>query len=262
MTDRRLSTQVVLHIGFEKTGTKSIQYWLRDHEDLLAEHGLRFPRGWLRLNVHQELPLAVMRENRLCGPRESGDDWRDPKWRGDVINQVFTDLHNSRGVSTVLSSENLDLLRYNNEFALLRSIVGDAHIVVYLREPIDWLYSLRDQYLNKNTTPRPLSSDVEAYNYLGPGTWRSNYDELIGNWRKWFTHVSVLNYDRAVVAHGSVVPSFLHLLGLPQVDTDYRMNTYGQPTPRDEGNRAFGLRFGQPLVQLGGSPRSTSMPSN
>lgn len=241
-----MSDNVVLHVGFEKTGTKAIQYWLRDHERLLAQHGLRFPRGWLRLNCHQELPLTLMRLNRLCSPRELGDDWRDERWRTDVLRQVSDDLDAHRDVTTVLSSENLDLLRYDDEFSALRELVGDARIVVYLRDPASWLEALRDQYLHKNGPGRSLSSDRDAYNYLEPDTWRVEYETLLDGWFQWFTHVRIERYNRLVSYEGSVIPSFCRILGVPVVDVDgYNMNQRGHATPRAPGNRSVGLRFGQ-----------------
>lgn len=235
----------VVHIGCEKTGTKSIQYWLRDHEALLAEHGMRFPRGWLRLNVHQELPLCLMRLDRLCMPRELGDEWRDAAWRADVLDQISTDLAEHADANTILSSENLDLLRYDDEFEALRNVVGDAEIIVYLREPATWLAALTEQYTGAHKSgPRVLSSDPEAFDYLGPGTWRVEYDTLLEGWRRWFSTVTVVDYDAVTASEGSVLPSFLRALDLPIVDTDYALNRRGDPMPRAEGNRALGLRFG------------------
>ena len=255
----------MLHIGFEKTGTKAIQYWLRDHEDLLAEHSLRFPRGWLRLNVHQELPLCLMRLDRLCSPRELGDEWRDARWRSDVLDQIAVDLAAHRNERTVLSSENLDLLRYDVEFAALRALVGDAEIVAYLRYEPEWVEALRWQYLHKNAPGRTLSDDRDAYNYLGPDTWRSDYDTLLSGWRRWFSRVKVMYYDFAVAAEGSVIPSFLRYLRLPVVDVGgYNLNRRGEPTPRDPGNRTYGLAFGTGTTeaQADGMFLQTSTPAN
>lgn len=251
-------TNVLLHVGCEKTGTKSIQYWLRDHEDLLTQRAIRFPRGWLRLNCHQELPLTLMRLDRLCSPRELGDEWREVEWRTEVLEQVADDLAAHPNELTILSSENLDLLRYDDEFEALRNLVGDAEIVIYLRDPDEWLTALRYQYLTKNAEGRSLSNDPDAYNYLEPDTWRVDYATLLVKWERWFSRVTVIDYDAATERNGSVLPSFLRHLGLPLVDAHYRLNGRGQPTPRDEGNRwTSGLPFGQ-TDQTAGSPSVSS----
>lgn len=256
-------SNVVLHIGFEKTGTTSIQYWLRDHELLLAEHGYRFPRGWLRLNCHQELPLTVMRLDRLCSPRELADEWRDPEWRIDVMEQVVDDLECNADMTTILSSENLDLLRHDDEFETLRELVGDAKVIVYLREPFEWLAALRIQYLHKNGPNRHLSDDRDAYNYLRPDTWRVDYLALLRGWRRHFSHLTVKSYDANTDRDRSVVPSFLRYLGVPVIDVHrYFLNQRHQEMPRAPGNRAEnGLRFGEYPAdsQLSDVPRLRSV---
>ena len=241
---------VVLHIGFEKTGTKAIQYWLRDHEELLAEHGFRFPRGWIRLNVHQELPLTLMRTDRMCMPREKGSEWRDPNWRAHVNHQVASDLARHSHTTTILSSENLDLLRYDDEFEQLRELVGDATIVAYLRHPAEWRLRVKEQYLYKSGIDTALSTDPDAYNYLEPDSWRADYETLLAKWQQHFPRVWAPSYERRVDRDGSVIPSFLRFLGLTDwavvTDVDgYNLNRRGEPTPRTEGNRALGLRFGE-----------------
>jgi hypothetical protein len=259
--------RVVLHIGFEKTGTKAIQYWLRDHEALLAKHGFRFPRGWIRLNVHQELPLTLMRLDRLCMPREKGIEWHDAGWRAAVIEQVIDDLERHRHMTTILSSENLDLLRYDDEFEALRAVIGDAAIIAYLRKPADWLIRLKEQYLHKSDIGVVLSTNPDAYNYLEPDSWRADYQTLINKWQQHFSSVWTPSYEHRVQTDGSVIPSFLrHLWRLPVVDIDgYSLNRSGEPTPRTAGNRASGLRFGETPPMLAADadallPPETSAP--
>jgi hypothetical protein len=252
--------RVVLHIGFEKTGTKSIQYWLRDHESQLAEVGARFPRGWLRLNCHQEFPLALMRLDRLCSPREQGDEWRDADWRTDVCWQISNDLSSHRDEITVYSSENLDLLRYDDEFASLRALVGDAEIVAYVRQPDRWLAALRSQYEHKNGQERTLSSDPDAYDYLAPDSWRLDYDRLLAGWADWFSKVTVIDYDAVTERDGSVIPSFLRLLGWPGLGLGaYHLNSRNEITPRTEGNRfTNGLCFGEAPMTVACSSEARS----
>lgn len=259
---------VVLHIGFEKTGTKAIQYWLRDHEELLAAHGHRFPRGWIRLNVHQELPLTLLAPDRMCMPREKGSEWQDPSWCTHVLSQVADDLARHPNMTTILSSENLDLMRYDDEFERLRLLIGDATIIAYLREPAEWLPRVQEQYLHKSGLPgRALSTSPDAYDYLEPDSWRADYDTLLAKWEQHFSVVWAPSYELCVAREGSVIPALLRYLELPQVDVDgYSLNQRHAPTPRTAGNRQAGLRFGEPPPMLraadGAPPRpGTSAPA-
>jgi hypothetical protein len=235
---------VVLHIGLCKTGTTSIQHCLRDHEELLAEHGVRVPRGWLLLNNHFELPLTLMRLDRMSVARSRADEWRNARWRWNVLGQVVDDLIAHRDELTILSAEALSLFRYDDELEVLGAIVGDAEVVAYLRRPEDFLASLAGHYAKAGMPG--LSSDPEAFNYLAADSWRADYDKLLALWRRHFSRVTTISYDAVTERDGSVVPSFFRRLDVP-VPWDvmaYRLNRRPDPIPRVAGNRARGLRFG------------------
>lgn len=236
---------VILHIGFHKTGTTSIQVWMRDHEAVLAEHGIRFPRGWLDLNVHFELPICLLRQDRMMSGRRRGEEWRDPNWRAHVLHQVAADLEAHRDEVTVLSAEDLCLFRYDDEIRPLRELVGDAEVIAYLRSSKPFRASLA-AHLCKPGGPG-LSDDPDAYNYLRDDSWRVDYETLLDGWQKHFTHVWTPSYEHRVARDGSVIPSFLARLGVPATPDVawYRMNRRGDPVPKVEGNRAIGLRFGE-----------------
>ena len=235
---------VVLHIGLCKTGTTSIQHCLRDHEELLAEHGVRFPRGWLLLNNHFELPLTLMRLDRMSVARSRADEWRDGAWRWNVLGQIVDDLLAHRDEVTVLSAEALSLFRYDDELEGLGAIVGDAEVVAYLRRPGEFLASLAGHYAKADMPG--LSDDPEAFNYLGPDSWRADYDKLLALWRRHFSTVSTISYDGVSARDGSVVPSFFRRLGVPVPPDvmEYRLNRRPDPIPRVAGNRSVGLSFG------------------
>lgn len=230
-------SNVILHVGLHKTGTTSIQQWLRDHEVLLAEHRIRFPRGWLQMDNHFELPLTLMRLDRMTNARRRSDEWRDPAWRDDVVRQVVDDLRRHPDWTTVLSSENLSWFRYDDEFLALREVVGDAHVVIYLRNKDDFLASLTAHF-NKNGMPG-VSDDPTAYNYVEPDTWLADYDARVADWARWFPRVTVIDYDIVTTGGRSVVASFVELLGVPVPPDveDYRLNTRSDPVRRPPGNR-------------------------
>ena len=163
--------KVVLHIGFQKTGTTSIQYWLRDHEALLGEYGVRFPRGWLRLNTHFELSLCLTRLDRMTQGRLRGDEWRDRLWREDVLGQIMCDLYTHARGTTLLSNETC-LLRYDGEFEHLRDLSAMRHRDLPAR-PSEFLSSWR----------RTISQKWPAW----PGFPRSRSVQLLGPESGWRT---------------------------------------------------------------------------
>ncbi len=249
--------RVVCHIGTYKTGTSSLQQFLRDHDrTLLRPHGFRFPRGWLRRDNHLEINLALLRPDRLSTARTRKDEWRDPGFRQYLVDQVRADLRRHEDKTTIISGEANSMLRYDDELEALRELLGDALIVVYWRDPTEWLASIADQLVK---TGIPLGDDPDAFNYVGSDSWQVDYETRTAAWRRHFTDVVALDYDEQVARDGSVIPSFLKLLGL-RVPTDahqYWMNRRGEPGPRVDGNRwANGLAFGESPAES--APRATA----
>lgn len=239
----------LLHIGLHKTGTTSLQAFLRDHEHELQAVGARFPRGLLQLNCHFELPLALMRTDRYSPSRLKGDDWRDPDWRFDLVQQVTDDLRAHPDELTILSCEELSLLRFDDELAQLRQIVGDADIVVYLRDPRLWLASLRAE---QEKIGFGRSPDPNAYNYLEPDSWIADHQARVNSWRRHFSRVRVYNHDTCLAEDGSVIPAFCRHIGIatPADAGDYWLNKRGTINEgRVPGTRWCGGRFGGPLVR-------------
>jgi hypothetical protein len=241
---------VLLHIGLFKTGNQSIQSFLRNHERLLAAHNARFPRGWLRLNCHLEPHMVFLRGDRLSSARVKGDEWKDPHWCADVVAQIRADLDRHPDELTVLSGEHNSLFRFDDEFERLRDLVGDATIVVYLRNRLDWLASLRDE-LEKYSDVGTTKTDPDAYNYIEPDSWLVDYDERLKTWRRWFSDVRVIDYDEVRDRDGGVIPSFLRQLGITPnsyVTADanlYWLNRRGTLNEgRVPGVRWIGGRFG------------------
>ena len=242
--DSQLSN-VVLHVGLHKTGSTSIQSWLRDHEELLCQYGIWFPRGWLQLNNHFELPLAFMRLDRMTNARRRSDEWRSAEWRAGLVRQVRSALVRHPAETTVLSAENLSWLRYDDEFEPLRELVGDAEIVMFIRNPDDLLASLH-RHFHKNGF-EGVSDDPDAYNYVKPDSWLVDFDSRIADWKRWFTRVQVLDYDLEAARDGSIA-AFVRSLGLPvgeEVFEYRRWNTETDDIQRPPGNRdTTGQPFG------------------
>lgn len=234
----------VLHIGLFKTGTTSIQRYLRDHPQVLDSAGYRFPYGWLRRDCHLEPHFVFMRLDRDSSAREQGVEWLDPDWRADVYDQLAVDLARGGG-EPIWSSEHLSLLRFDDEIAPLADLVGrTSRVILYLRNQADWLRSMRDQLVKNGIQP---SQDPESHAYVEADSWRVDYRALIDAWSVHFQRLTVVDYDAAVETYGSVIPSFLNLLGVTHTrdEYDYWLNARGHVDPRIPGVRTDGLRFGE-----------------
>lgn len=243
--------RVVCHIGNYKTGTTSLQRFLREHEEsLLRPAGFRYPRGWLRRDKVVELQLALMRTDRLSIIRSRSDEWRDPAFRLDLVRQIRADLARHPDVTTVLSGELIANLRHDDELEALRDVIGDARIVVYWRDAADWLAAMADQLIKDGIEPT-YGGDVDAFTYLGDDSWQVEYAKRTATWQRHFTDVVALGYDEAVLRDGSVIPSFLEVLGVETPDdatmARYWINQRGTNDREfmiDGNRRENGLEFG------------------
>ena len=67
-TLRAMPERVLLHVGTHKTGTTSLQHFLRDEGDLLASVDAAYPPGFAIPTAHAELPLLAVRPERIDIP--------------------------------------------------------------------------------------------------------------------------------------------------------------------------------------------------
>jgi len=258
------ANKLLLHVGLHKTGTTSIQAWLRDHRQLLYDHGWHFPNGWLHLNNHFELPLVQMRLGRNSFSRHRGDEWRSARWREDVLAQVIADIWetDTLGLRTILSCEEFSLYRFDEEAQMLRATVGDAKIVIFIRDRDDWQRDLLAELVREkpgqmlspgryaDASPIGLSDDVEQFNHLGPTSWQLDYPERIAFWMRHFDDVEVIDFDQCCAQDGPVA-AFVRELGIvPPANVDeYHLNSRGDRNDgRVPGTRWCGGRFGDELV--------------
>lgn len=232
---------MVLHIGLHKTGTTSIQSYLREHERELADRGMRFPKGWLQRNCHFELPIALLRQYRLTPSREKGVEWKDADWCADVVRQVARYLDAHRGERTILSCEEFSFFRYDDEFTRLRAIVGDPEIILFRRDVDAWLASLCAE---QHKIGFGFSENPDAYNCVERRAWIADHEAREMLWRRWFSKVTVYDYDELVARDGTVLPQFCEHLGVPFHEDVWLNRTGTVDEGRVPGTRWSGGRFG------------------
>ena len=145
--DQRLD--LVLHIGSGKTGTSSLQRWLRHNRDVLARHGVLFPSSlgprrhvWFGLFIRPDEDLVDARPYRAQGypsPQE---------FRRGVQQQLFTEINRTAPAQVLISDEAL----YGSNLGSLERLRAftDRHVrrlrlVCYLRRQDDHLVSRYQQ---------------------------------------------------------------------------------------------------------------------
>jgi hypothetical protein len=228
-----MSGRIVLHAGTHKTGTTSIQTFLRDEDDgLLADVGCHYPPGFLLPGVHTELPLLVMRADRtwparIRFPETQRDSWQRAAW-AHVREQVTRTEHEA----LVYVHEDLSYVRHEDELARLAELLDGraVTVVLVLREPAAFLSSYGSQLAG---TGFERSDDPTSFAYVEADSWLVDHEALVNGYRRTFgaEHVVTIDYGEAMRADGTIIPSFTDLLGvdralLPPLDP-YQLNQSG-----------------------------------
>jgi hypothetical protein len=232
-----IETRVILHIGTFKTGTTSFQRWFTDHADAIeSSHGFRWFRGFFP--DAREIAAACIDDGRQTPamaleffPRRGTEEW--VAWKESVRHNVAQQVAASQA-PIVVSCEALCLLRTDTELARLAELFPpeSTRILLCLRSPEGFLRSWKS-HLEHDFFQR--STDPTSFAYVENDTWLVDYETLVNGYRHWFgaDDVTVVDYDSAMAAHGSVIPALTATFfpvgaSLPGWET-YRLNKSSRP---------------------------------
>jgi hypothetical protein len=227
-----MSRRIVLHVGTHKTGTTSIQMFLRDHnDDLLAAANAHYPSGFLLPVVHTELPLVAIRPDRMWPARLRFPETERASWQAAAREHIRAQVAGDHE-QLVYIQEDLSYVRFDDEFERLCDLFEGrtVTVVVFLRDRTEFMRSYRSQL---EGTGFELSEDRSSFAYVHDDSWLLDYDILLDGYRRWFgrDNVEVIDYEQVMHADGTVIPSFAEVLGiarssLPDID-HYRLNPTG-----------------------------------
>jgi hypothetical protein len=158
-------SKVIVHVGLEKTGTKSLQQFLRMNAALLQESGIVYSRLPDTVN-HSSLAAALL--NVVDEPTDL-HQWHDvtpanqDDFRASVREQLGREV--AGGGTVLLSGEHLSSrlvtsAHMDTLVALLGELEADVEIVMYLRRPVPFVESSWSM-MCKSATTEPF--DVEAH---------------------------------------------------------------------------------------------------
>jgi hypothetical protein len=205
---------LVLHLGMGKTGTSTIQFFLRDHRDDLASQGLLYPATPGR-GRHHKLSLSVKPLRELeRSPEWSRVDQEDPaKFRRRFRRRLMEEVAES-GLSRVLLSD--EVLFGSSDPVLRRlgrwtsGIARTKRVLVYLRRQDDHMVSRYQEEVKVGEVRRleawsrqPMRSLYDYYARL-----RKVQERLAP------ADVEVRRYERDRFPGGSVLEDFLEAIGV------------------------------------------------
>lgn len=211
-----------IHVGTHKTGTTSIQEFLGEHRKELKQHGIDFYTGEYLANNHVELKLATIGTDRMTmyKMRLLGKIEFDDTFKAATFDRVSRFMKTSRSSTLLFSSEGLSYLFHEDEIRSLKSLFEanaiTAKIIMYTRNPEDFLASYAAE-LKKHPAPQVITRD--SFAYVGPDTWLSDYETRMNKFVQVFGAANFLHvdYDEVVKVDGTVITSFLKILGIEDV---------------------------------------------
>ena len=214
MVARFSKSRVVLHIGFHKTGTTSIQRVLNENRDkLLADSDVAFYSGYHNPANHLELHVAAMRPERQSPFKQAYRFVPTAAYISNVRERVAR-LLSRRSRVACFSAEGLSLLRHEDEVESLSRIFDNhaVEVIAYLRNREDWVASYAAMLARQAPSTAPVE---DSYANLTEDSWLLNFERRIDPFRAVFgrDQVRVIQYDEVLACDGSVIPSFFRAIG-------------------------------------------------
>ncbi|MBM3162694.1 MAG: hypothetical protein FJZ79_05150 [Chlorobi bacterium] len=216
----RHKKRIVVHAGIHKTGSTSIQAFLGKNRPRLERLGIAFFRGAYIPDNHVELHAAAMRFQRSSPFKHSGKALIDHDFRKRVHHDITNFIAHSDCDTIVFSAEGISYLRYPDEMTRLAGMLagGSTEIIMYLREPVTFLRSYSREMEKHRICP---GCDKDSFAYTGKDSWLVDYPSRIAGFASAFgqDNVRTIDYDGELSCRGSVIPSFLEILG---ISSDFR----------------------------------------
>jgi hypothetical protein len=214
---RRLRRRVILHVGTHKTGTTSIQTYLRDNARRFEKYGVGFYPGLLHRENHLELPMVTQRRGRTSASRSRYPNLDLDELTDRTRKQIAKFLSDRSLHTFIFSSEDLSMLRHADETSALSALFDadiDVEVLLYLRNKRSYLESYTHQLTKMGI---PFSNDPQDFNYVKEDTWLLDYETLIMAYASSFRSIRVMSYEAETErSGGNVIGSFVSHLAIPE----------------------------------------------
>lgn len=211
--------RLVLHIGTEKTGTTSIQEFLRLNASQYLEEGVFVP-SCLGFSNHSLLPVIAYRQDRkddLSLLYAADDAAARARLQRETMAQLQQLALQYPQHTFVVSSEHLqsrltepDELRCLRD--LLQPVFADIRIVVYVRKPIDTVLSSLSTGIKCGLTATRVPPPSDPYiRFL------CMHRETVERWAAAFglVNVKVRLFNRHSFVGGDLLKDFASVSGIP-----------------------------------------------
>lgn len=218
---------LILHIGMQKTGTSSLQYFFHSNREQLARDNIIYPH----VREIQEIDFnGVSYHNCLAGTL--GDfPTAFPKISDEAM-RSFRILMNRSTASILLSAEDfsrtLNLLSFREFFSGV-----ETRVVIYLRDQVSWaqsMYNQRNKILFSRVASEIFASAIlspeDLFHFLQQERYAPlmHYDRLLQRWSAAFGRESmrVRVFAKEQILQGDLISDFMAAIGIDDL-TAYKM---------------------------------------
>lgn len=219
----------ILHIGTEKTGTTTLQWFLENNRERLLSRGFFVPTPLETGITHTflttySLDISNLKDNLRagCQIKNTNDVIEHRKRIIEALSKEAREAAMRENVSTILLSNETchSRLTTTEEVRRLKSLlerfVDDFTVVVYLRPQHELLVSIYDTllkvgYSDIDIMPR-FVSDQSAW--IDRGYF--DYVNLLKRWSSVFgkDKLQIRIFDKSELVNGSILNDFLEIIGL------------------------------------------------
>ncbi len=220
------SPSYILHIGFGKTGTTSIQAFLAKNRDALNTHGILYP------DIIFKGQKAGVENHNILGRALSGKlSWFNMTAK-DHFDCYEKQFHANPELKTILLSaealaggiqswdfENEDDYWHamHDRMQVLTEPLKDkpVKIIIYLRRQDLWAESVINQHI-KNEGLSNYKKIREAHEYIDLLHPRLCYDKILDLWARYFgkDNITAIPFEEDKLFKGDVVADFMHYIGI------------------------------------------------
>lgn len=166
-------TKLILHIGFAKTGTTTLQHCFEKSREALADHGVLYPQTVLASQHVMVIPYLM---GAKSAPKWVAQQFKDEVELEKRAKQAWEDvcegIRHMRPDTVILSSEQLGDMTHHPQFPAaieqLSSIFNELIIVAYVREPASEYVSYAQEQLKAGIQPVTPDRMASAKYRLAP----------------------------------------------------------------------------------------------
>lgn len=226
--------KTIIHIGQHKTGTTSIQNFLRDNRKALLKNGFYVPSriagydhpSHFILNVYAlaEGRYSSMKDELVSTKGKQYIDILEIKLKRD-IEHIYKDASQKKSKEVLWSNEGLYLLNtvaeYKRLIGLFSEYSTEVEVVCCFRDVKSYRNSYIKQLRKQNI---PLSDNPDSYRYVEPDSWLFDYKKKQDLLSEVFDKCTYFLYDP-----NDNVKKFLEAIGgYDNISTGgYRLNVTG-----------------------------------